>query len=378
MGMPNAAPADVLLRSGWSRSVGGVNPYLTLFARAGIRQAEADRAVANLEIHELPSARGCTYVVPAADYPLALTIAKSLAEDGDLRTARKFLGVTDAEIDGLCARVVDVLGDEPMDPADLRKELADTVRNLGAEGKKRGQTTTLPLALGRLQAHGQIRRRPVNGRLDQQRYGYVRWPNGPLEGNKMSAEEAYVELARRYFRWTGPASVAHFRWFSALGVAATKAALAPLGLVPLEEGSDLLVFPDEQESVLSHVAPPDPQYSLISGLDALFLHRRELGPLLDVTDLTRPVFSDGAVKNVGALADLPHHAIVDRGRVVGLWEYEVETESIVWSSFIEPTAALRAAVKEMEGYVGELGDARSFSLDSPASRQKSIASLRGE
>src|SRR5258708_30168064 len=64
--------AEVLARTGWARSVGGAAPYLTLFARAGLRRAEVDAAVAKLEIHELPCARGCTYVVPAVDYPLAL------------------------------------------------------------------------------------------------------------------------------------------------------------------------------------------------------------------------------------------------------------------------------------------------------------------
>ena len=72
-----AAPAAVLERSGWARSVGGVGPYLTLFARAGTSREAADAAVAALEIHELPSARGCTYVVPASDFALALTVGQS-------------------------------------------------------------------------------------------------------------------------------------------------------------------------------------------------------------------------------------------------------------------------------------------------------------
>jgi hypothetical protein len=33
--LDGAAPADVLHQTGWARSVGGANPYLTLFARAG-------------------------------------------------------------------------------------------------------------------------------------------------------------------------------------------------------------------------------------------------------------------------------------------------------------------------------------------------------
>ena len=39
-------PREVLQRSGWARSVGGVGPYLTLFSRAGTSREAADRAVA--------------------------------------------------------------------------------------------------------------------------------------------------------------------------------------------------------------------------------------------------------------------------------------------------------------------------------------------
>src|SRR5438093_6560331 len=70
------SPAEVLERTGWARSVGGVGPYLTLFARAGTSRQAADAAVAKLAIHELPSVRGCTYVVPAPDFALALTAAE--------------------------------------------------------------------------------------------------------------------------------------------------------------------------------------------------------------------------------------------------------------------------------------------------------------
>src|ERR1700759_3988480 len=62
----NKTPAQILERSGWARSVGGVGPYLSLFARGQISREAADRAVANIDIHELPAARGCTYVLPAS------------------------------------------------------------------------------------------------------------------------------------------------------------------------------------------------------------------------------------------------------------------------------------------------------------------------
>src|SRR5437868_10516986 len=70
--LAEAKPALVLERSGWVRSVGGASPYLALHARAGLSREAIDRGVATLAIYELPSACGCTYVVPAADFGLAL------------------------------------------------------------------------------------------------------------------------------------------------------------------------------------------------------------------------------------------------------------------------------------------------------------------
>ena len=98
-----AAAADVLAHSGWTRSVAGVGPYLTLFARARITRAEADRAVAMLEIHELPAARGCTYVLPAADFALGLAVGDEFA-GSDMKQALT-LGVTEKEVEALSAPV---------------------------------------------------------------------------------------------------------------------------------------------------------------------------------------------------------------------------------------------------------------------------------
>jgi hypothetical protein len=62
----------------------------------------------------------------------------------------------------------------------------------------------VPVALGRLQSRGLIRRIATNGRLDQQRYRYALWQPNPLELASWTPEEAYVELARRYFQWIAP------------------------------------------------------------------------------------------------------------------------------------------------------------------------------
>ena len=368
-------PAAVLERAGWARSVGGVGPYLTLWARAGTSRQEADQAVAKAEIHELPASRGCTYVVPSFDFPLALRVGQGAFEP-EMRTAEK-LGVTRAEIDKLCEKVLNVLGNATLDPQQIREAAGGAARSLGDEGKKKGLLSTIPLALGRLQNLGEIRRVPTNGRLDQQRYAYKLWKPNPLAKFKMPEEEAYVEMARRYFRWIGPATVAEYQWHSGLGVKAAKAAIEPLGLVPMEGSSDRLMFAEDRDALHSFRVPKDPQYTLVSSLDSISLLRRDLKGLLDQADVERSVFVEKGYKALSGLADLPSHAIMDRGRVVGLWEFDPETNTIAWSSFIKKNQRLEAAVKRTEEYVAEqLGDARSFSLDSPKSRVPRIVALR--
>jgi len=293
-----------------------------------------------------------------------------------MKVARK-LGVTDAEVKTLCKAVVDALRSGPKDPEELRSATGKASRSLGEEGKKKGLTTTLPLALGRLQADGEIRRVPTNGRLDQQRYRYTLWRPSPLASFNTPLEEAYVELARMFFSWIGPATAAEFQAFAALGVKATLAALEPLKLVPLEEGDERLMLPDRHLELQTFRVPNDPQYALVSSLDGILLLRRDIKSLLAPEDLKRTVTGEKGREVAGGLKDLPSHAILDRGRLVGLWEYDPETQSIAWSAFIKPNAELKNAVRRTEEFVrSDLGDARAFSLDSPKSRAPRIKALR--
>lgn len=356
-------PADALAHTGWARSLGGSAPYLTMFARAGTSREAADQAIAALEIYELPTARGCTYVLPAGDFALGLRVGQSFA-GAEIKVASK-LGVTEKEIDRLCKAVIDALGKNTLDTEEIREGVGKAARSLGEEGRKKGVSTTLPLALGKLQAAGEIRRVPVNGRLDQQRYKYAAWRPNPLRGCKLSAEEAATELARKFFSWIGPATLAEFQTFSGLGVKASKAALDPL---KLESSEDFLWLPGDRAKFEAFKAPKDPQYSLVSSLDGISLLRGSLEDLVDPADekkaaVTRP--------------ESPDHAILDRGRVVGWWAYDTASETIVWFAFIKKNRDLEKAVARTGDFVRtQLGDVRSFILDSPKSRAPRIVALR--
>src|SRR5262249_30095919 len=143
----------------------------------------------------------------------------------------------------------------------------------------------------------------------------------------------------------------------------------PLKLVPLEDGSDRLMFTDDRDRLMCFKVPSKPQYALVSPLDALALLRSDIKSLIDTSNVK--------LQTAVGLADVPNHAIFDRGWLVGLWEYETESQKVIWFSFGIKDKALDAAILTTEKYVREqLGDARSFALDSPKNRASRIAALR--
>jgi hypothetical protein len=82
-------------------------------------------------------------------------------------------------------------------------------------------------------------------------------------------------------------------------------------------------------------------------------------------------------RTLGDEADPPTPVIVDRGRIVGLWEFDPDEGEIVYQAFIPETDDLRAAIDRTQSFVvDQLGDVRSVSLDSPTSRKPRLAALR--
>jgi hypothetical protein len=118
----------------------------------------------------------------------------------------------------------------------------------------------------------------------------------------------------------------------------------------LAPGTDRLLPPGLREALAQFRPPSEPQYALVGSLDAILLLRRNPNSLMAAEDLAR---------------------------LVGLWEYDPDAGAIAWISFVPAGAALREAVARTEEYVRrDLGDARSFSLDSPKSRRPRIEELR--
>jgi hypothetical protein len=122
-----------------------------------------------------------------------------------------------------------------------------------------------------------------------------------LQDFKLSEEEAYTELARRFFAWIGPATMVEFQKFSGLGVKASKVAVEPLKLEPLAPGDDRLLAPGDRAELEAFKPPRDPHYVLLAGIDSAILLRKNLEWLLDPKDLGREVYVKRGFKPIGEL-----------------------------------------------------------------------------
>jgi hypothetical protein len=196
--LAGATAAEVLTETGWARSVGGTGPYLTLFSRAGISREAADAAVAKLQIHELPAARGCTYVLPSQDFALALEGRREFS-GSEMKVGAE--AGRDEKESTIVRRGVKrwPKGDASEAPDRDSRRGGNAARAWARKGKKKGIDARCRWRSGMLQSVGEIRRVPVNGRLDQQRYKYALWVRIRWAKFKMSVDEVSVELARRYF-----------------------------------------------------------------------------------------------------------------------------------------------------------------------------------
>ena len=367
---------QVLSEVGWARSVGGHNIYMTLFARNQSSKEQTEKDTQHHDIYEFASARGCTYFLPKDDVQVGIKAGQGLNDASSVRTAKNKLGFTDEDLAALNHGILKALENGPLDTNGLKKELGDLVMNFGELGKKVGQTTSLSLGLLTLQGYAQIRRVPKGWALEAQSYSYELFKDAPNVDDSYSKDQAYADLADRFWNWNGMASLAHFQWFSGLGVGASKQATSHLNLVPAE-GANMLIHEDEVDDYRRFEAPNQPIYRLITNLDSLFLHRREVQLFVDPADRDRQVPAEKGTGSLLKAQDLHNHAIIDRGRIIGLWEYEVSSASLVYALFVPMIPELEEEIRRTEAFIrDELGDCRCFSLDSPKSRQPAIDALR--
>ncbi len=363
---PGASVAQVIGSTGWIRTLGGVDGYLALRARLPALSVQAlHAAVEARELQVLPAARGCIYVVPREQGALALSLARDLSARTGARVQQK-AGVVAGELQQLGLAVVEALGEGALGTAALRKALpAGAVRSLGEQGKKVGVTSTLPPALRRLEFAGRIYRRPVQGRLDHERYLWRL--SGSVEVDERPAEERYADVVRLVVGWFAPSTITEISEFTGLGKRVVRAAVQAAGAVPVaveEHAAEAFILPEQ----LDRLHEPAPGGAcLLPGLDNLLTWHGGPRHFVHPADLERPVAPWGPRRG-GTWSSVKHaltRVVLAEGRVSGLWEYDPDSGEVVVGPYTSglPAGAPPEAERVATFLREQVGHGRAFSRD---------------
>jgi hypothetical protein len=386
---PEAGSLDeVLARTGWLRTLGGIEAYLAVRARVpGARRVDVDAAIEGVRVQVVPAVRGCIYVVPRAHVALALRVAE---EQQAKRSAREMavVGVKDTELEAVGKTVLAALGAGPLATDALRRALPEgTVRSFGEAGKKIGLSSTLPLALRKLEFSGRVERLPEGARLDTERYLWRVAAKSPFAGARVPDHpvERHARLAELFFRHGGPATARDFASWTALSERDALAAMAraPLAPVAVDGYAEDAWALEEDLATLAKPARPSDRFALLGFEDAFLVHHGGPAPLVSASEHGRKVASWGSARptTLGAARHLHLRPVLDGDRLGGFWELDPGAGAIVLFTFEELSPKrrrlLEARAADVASFIAsELGHARSVSLDTTEAVAKRAAEIR--
>jgi len=146
-------------------------------------------------------------------------------------------------------------------------------------------------------------------------------------GNTLPKEAALAELARRYFRSRGPATLADFTQWSGLLISEARAGLEAVKSELIE---DII---DEQSYWLSPETTQPPEYALylLPGFDEYVLGYRDRSAVLDAE------FADAICPGANGIF---YSTIVSDGRIIGTWKRAMKKTMV--EIMLQPFRPLRA------------------------------------
>lgn len=366
-GLAPAEPASldaVVERTGWIRTLGGVDAYVSLAARTpGVTAEAVHAAVASRALQVVPAVRGCMYLVPRAQVPLALALARDLSTRRMARDLEKAGGTPD-ELRDVEAAVLQALEAGPAPTHGLRRRLpAGVVRPFGEAGKKVGLSSALGPALRTLELAGRVVRQPLEYRLDHERYSWalLEGAEGPDPRPAAERDRALATAFLRAFAPAGPAALADW---SGLSKTRARAAFASPGVVEVGVAGEPAAVLPEQLDTLRAPAPRAPR--LLSGLDNLLVWHGGPRPFVHPDDHGRPLSVWGRQKGRtwGTVKHALSRVVLADGVVCGLWEFAPDTAEVVAGPYAPGLPeGLGAPMSEVGALLRSIGHARAFSIE---------------
>lgn len=362
-------PAAIVAATSWPRTLGGIDAYLTLRARApGLSRAAMDAAIVSRELQVVPAARGCIYIVPREEVGLVLRIAE---EQWRPRTGRELekAGSSWKEVEQVAVAAEAALAQGALGTDALRRAMPkDSVRSLGEAGKKIGLSSPLPVALRLLEFSGRIERTLPAGRLDSERYEWRLAARSPFVGADLPADAPgrLVKLVRIFFRGAAPATVKEFAEWAALSQRDARAAIEGAGLEPLAidgHAEESFGFPDDRAEL-----PPAEPVRLLSFQDSYVTDHGGPAVLCEPAQHGRviPLWGSSKPATLGEAKHMSLRPVLIGDRLAGFWEYDPDRQQVAFGLFDGKKAPpqVLAEAEALGAFIrDELEHGRSFSLD---------------
>ena len=375
---PSTAPKTIeacVREAGWLPTQGATGVYLSIRARMpGVSRDAIDRAaIDGAPLIDVPGAHARPWVlIPRGEMSLALRLHLASYQK---HAASYFAseGISEAAFAGVVAQVCRLLDEGPLPSSDIRKSI--THPDAGE---------LLVGALVDLTIRGVVRRFPVDGRLDSSKYLYeLRHPDDrPDLDAEGDAAAVLAKAAGLFLRRHGPATLEELALWADVTKGAARKAAGALGAEPVAVpgwAKEAWLLPGDMPAWRSFKGDGGDSVVLLPFRDPL-VHMRH-SPAVLARD-TRMTVLDGTLKRarIADVKRLHHHTIVSGGDIIGVWEYDPETENVLtrlWNA----DAALRRRVGEAAGkterFIREqLGDAKISAVDPPPKRAKRLAFCR--
>lgn len=379
-------PVESVRRTGWARTLGGIDVYLAIRARCpGATRASIEGAVAAGDLRVVPAVRGCIYLVPGDQAAEALALAADLSRPRTEREREK-AGIAASEVDDLAAAVEAALKKGPLDTHAIRKALPDgSVRSLGAAGKKVGLSSPLPVALRELEFRGRIERTPVDHRLDHERYVWRLVPKSKIRRVRGSEADRLAAIVRRFLETFGPATVEEASDWIGVAKGRIREALAGLPVLPVEiEGHAACAHVlEEDREPLAAAGPTPPVPVFLPFGDNHIVTHGGPGALTDPVHHGMKVERWGSARatTLGAARHIDHRPLILGGELRGFWEFDPDRGAVAFGLLGRAprgtAGPLEEAARELGAFIAsDLGHGRSFSLDTDESIRARLETIR--
>jgi hypothetical protein len=373
---PATAPTTIaacVRQTGWMVTAGSTGVYLSIRARMrGVSREAIDRAVLDgTTVMEVPGAHARPWVlVPRDEAALALRLHLRSYE-AHAAAYYRYAGITEATVKGVAAQVCAALDEGPLSSADIRKQV--THPDAGE---------LLVGALVHLSIRGIVRRISLDGRLDSSSYVYeLRHPDDrPALESAGDESRVIARCIDGFLRCHGPATIDELCWWGTLPKGAVRTALQSLGAesVAVPGWAEHAWLPaDDAIRWRQSKGDEGDRVVLLPYRDPFVLGRR---PPAILTRMPEATVLDDKLKRVpvNAIDALRHHVILRGSDVIGVWEYDPESEAVVARIWKKGDPQLRRRVADAAGETSQfirqqLGDLKLSAVDPPARRARRIA-----